>query len=295
MEGRILKEMEPDDAIAMRIGKLLQATRKHLGLNQAVVAPILGLDQSALSRIESGKQHLTASQWLTFCQRAEILPDCLTHGVFELAQKESAICLPPRYAFEKGSKVRSLLPLLDFAKETLGERGLARFFSDIKLDPDFFLNLSATINFNFTIDLCETIIRKNGMTSKDAELITRSVSTPKMHGSLHYLYSFISSNQIALLSAFVGNSVKYSTNFKYSLLDVNQSLQQLEIAVEPAAHMEAFGYRNNPLLGDFFAHYDRGFFRNFSTYNGQRSAKVTLVENLYKGDPRCLYRIKIAA
>ncbi|MGK5083215.1 helix-turn-helix transcriptional regulator [Bdellovibrionota bacterium FG-1] len=279
----------------MRIGKLLQATRKHLGFNQTEVAPTLGLDQSALSRIESGKQFLTASQWFTFCQSSGISPDSLTHGLFEMEQKESAIRLPQRYAFEKGSKVRSLLPLLDFAKETLGERGLARFFSDIKLDPDFFINLSATINFNFTIDLCETIVRKNSMTSKDAELATRTAGNPEMHGSLHHLYEFISSNQIALLTGFVENAAKYSTNFHYSLLNVNPSAEQLEIAVEPAAHMQAFDYQNNPLLGDFFAHYDRGFFQNFSTYSGHRSVKVTLVENLYKGAPRCLYRVKIAA
>ena len=158
-----------------RIGQLLQATRKHLGLDQTAVAPQLGLDQSALSRVESGKQMLTATQWFTFCNLAGISPDALTFGLIELDRPESAIRLPTRYAFEKRSKVRSLLPMWT-SRATLGERGFNSFLEDRKIDPEFFINLNAEINFNFTLDLAEALVKKTGMNSKDAESITRTAA-----------------------------------------------------------------------------------------------------------------------
>lgn len=37
-------------------------------MNQTALAPQLGLDQSALSRVESGKQQLTTTQWVLLCE-----------------------------------------------------------------------------------------------------------------------------------------------------------------------------------------------------------------------------------
>ena len=108
--------------------------------------------------MESGKQMLTAVQWMTFCGLTHISPDAAVTGVIELNQPESAIRLPQRYAFEKHTKLRSLLPLLDYARNTLGERGFSSFFEDKKIEEDYFLNLNAEINFNFTIDLAEALV-----------------------------------------------------------------------------------------------------------------------------------------
>jgi transcriptional regulator with XRE-family HTH domain len=287
-----VKKAEPDRILVLRIGKLLQATRKHLGLNQTAVAPQLGLDQSALSRVESGKQMLTATQWFTFCSLAGISPDALTFGVIELDRPESAIRLPARYAFEKRSKVRSLLPMLEYARNSLGERGFNAFLEDHKLDTDFFVNLNAEINFNFTLDLAEALVKKTGMSPKDAELITRTAGEASAHGALHHYYDYIFSNQINLISGYVENASRYGSNFKYEVVEIGKS--QIDVAVTPLAHMREFNYRENQALGDFFAHYDKGFFQNFSAYGGQKPLKVTVLENLYKGSTRCLYRMKAA-
>jgi transcriptional regulator with XRE-family HTH domain len=288
-----MKKAEPDQIIIMRIGKLLQASRKHLGLNQTAVAPQLGLDQSALSRVESGKQMLTASQWFTFCNLAGISPDALTYGVIELDRPESAIRLPARYSFEKRSKIRSLLPMLDFAQSTLGERGFNSFLEDKGIDSDYFLNLNAEINFNFTLDLAEALVKKTGMISKDAESVSRTAGEIGSHGSLHHYYDFIYSNQLNLINGFVENAPRYGNNFKYEVLE--NSKNQLDIAVTPLPHMKEFNYRDNSALGDFLAYYDKGFFKNLSTYGGQKPLNVVLLENHYKGAPRCLYRMKSAA
>jgi transcriptional regulator with XRE-family HTH domain len=288
-----MKKAEPDQIVIMRIGKLLQAARKHLGMNQTAVAPQLGLDQSALSRVESGKQMLTATQWFTFCNLAGISPDSLSSGVIELDRPESAIRLPARYAFERHSKVRSLLPILHFARNSLGERGFDSFLEDKGIDEDFFLNLTAEINFNFTIDLAEALVKKTGMSSKDAENVSRTAGEGEAHGALHNYYDYIFSNQLTLVTGFVENSSRYGNNFKFEVLDDVKG--QLDVAVTPLPHMKEFNYRDNAVLGDFFAHYDKGFFQNLSTYGGQKPLKVLLMENHYKGASRCLYRMKSAA
>jgi transcriptional regulator with XRE-family HTH domain len=287
-----VKKAEPDRILIQRIGQILQATRKHLGLNQTAVAPQLGLDQSALSRVESGKQMLTATQWFTFCSLSGISPDSLTFGFIELDRPESAIRLPSRYAFEKRSKVRSLLPMLDFARATLGERGFNSFLEDRKIDPEFFINLNAAINFNFTLDLAEALVKKTGMSSKDAENITRTAAEAISHGSLHHFYDCISSNPVNLIAGFVDHAARYNTNFQYQVVDSGK--HHIDVAVTPAPHMKEFNYRDNAVLGDFLCHYDRGFFQNLSSYGGQKGLKVTIAENMYKdkGIERCLYRMK---
>ena len=47
------------------------------------------------------------------------------------------------------------------------------FLEERSLYEDYFLNLNAGINFNFSIDLFECLFKKTGLTSKDAENVTR--------------------------------------------------------------------------------------------------------------------------
>jgi len=287
-----VKKAEPDQIVIERIGRILQATRKHLGLNQTAVAPQLGLDQSALSRVESGKQMLTATQWFTFCGLAGISPDSLTYGMIELDRPESAIRLPARYAFEKRSKVRSLLPMLDFARATLGERGFNSFLEDRKVDPEFFINLNAEINFNFTIDLAEALVRKTNMNSKDAESITRTAAEAASHGALHHYFDCIYTNQINLIAGYVEQAGRYGSNFQTQILDSGKN--HIDVAITPLPHMKEFGYRDNHILGDFLCHYDKGFLQNLSAYGDQKPLKVVIAENLFKdkGASRSVYRMK---
>lgn len=46
------------------IGAQIKDLRKKHGLNQVQFCKHIGLDQSALSRVESGRQQLTAAQWV---------------------------------------------------------------------------------------------------------------------------------------------------------------------------------------------------------------------------------------
>jgi DNA-binding transcriptional regulator YiaG len=59
--------MKLHKTINERIGQEVRALRKASGLKQAEFCQILGLDQSALSRVENGKQALQTAQWVALC------------------------------------------------------------------------------------------------------------------------------------------------------------------------------------------------------------------------------------
>ena len=63
------------------IGTHLKEIRKEEKLTQNEVAKAIGLEQSALSRVECGKQPLTAAQWVLFCQHMKITECCLVEWV----------------------------------------------------------------------------------------------------------------------------------------------------------------------------------------------------------------------
>lgn len=290
-----MEKAHTDPIAQERIGDILRVTRRHLGINQMEVAPRLGLDQSALSRVESGKQILTHAQWLVFCRYAGISPEATSLGTIEPEQPESAIRLPERYAFEKHSKVRSLLPILSYAKSTLGDGGFRSFLEANKLHADYFLNLNAEINFNFTIDLAEALIRKTRLRDRDAEGVTRTARDASSHGMLYHHYDCVFSDQLQLVLAYIQQASKYGRYFGYEVLDATPG--KLEIAVTLLPELNAFDYGKSPILGDFLAHYGKGYFQNFSAYGGQTPLQVTLLENHYAGGgkPRCVYRLKLAS
>ncbi len=58
--------------IAQLMGRVIQKKRKRGGMNQTELAPLLRLDQSALSRVESGNQQLTLAQWIILTQTLHV-------------------------------------------------------------------------------------------------------------------------------------------------------------------------------------------------------------------------------
>ncbi len=72
---RVDRKLEHANAV---IGEIVRDIRKHRNLNQTEVCKAIGLDQSALSRVESGKQQLTAAQWVLFCRKLRIKADLIT-------------------------------------------------------------------------------------------------------------------------------------------------------------------------------------------------------------------------
>ena len=62
------------------IGRLVKKIRKGLGMRQTKFGEALGLDQSALSRVENGIQSLTAAQWVVVGRLAGFKTDRLVNA-----------------------------------------------------------------------------------------------------------------------------------------------------------------------------------------------------------------------
>lgn len=62
----------------------LKELRKHLGLNQKSFAEKLGITDSGLSNLESGKRNLTEQMILSICREYNVNRSWLTEGVGDM-------------------------------------------------------------------------------------------------------------------------------------------------------------------------------------------------------------------
>lgn len=248
------------------LGRLMRATRKHLGLSQSTVAKQLGMDQSALSRIETGQQNLSALEWYEFCNFSKISFNCLNFGYVE-GLPQSDIRVPKKYSSDQRTKVRGILPILDFFDRTQGTGSLNLFFKEKGIDPDLILNLDATVSTTLIVEM----ISKIHPSDSDYYEMTRSASSPKMHGDIHIIYDQVKSNFLELFKVWILNSEKYTTDAQFEITDQNRCF--MDISVKACRHS---------ILGSNQAKiYLQNYFQNFSQYNN-RNATVLSVRRIHE-------------
>ena len=283
-----------------KIGKIIRATRKQLGLSQITVANALSLQQSALSRIESGKQELGACDLLSFSKLTKIPLESFSTGQVENltsallmnGEDNSGYRLPARYANARGSKVRAALPFLKFAENAFGPVKLNQYFKSKGIDPDFFVNLGNQININFCLDLSFELIAQGAIAAKDIHKIAEPVNEPIYHGILHHQYDHSTHSQ-ALIESLFSNSNFYECNFKYELSDRRKN--GIEISITPGEHIPGLLSGNHASAGHLLCQYKKYYFRRFTTYGDQRQLKLSEQACYFKGDSQCVYHIKTAA
>lgn len=66
------KEITKIRKLNIALGSFIKTERKKKSLRQTKTAKLMGLDQSAMSRVESGKQPIQAAQLLMFCRKLKI-------------------------------------------------------------------------------------------------------------------------------------------------------------------------------------------------------------------------------
>jgi transcriptional regulator with XRE-family HTH domain len=280
---------ESDQETMLRVGGLLRATRKHLGWSQATVAPHLGLNQATLSKVENGASMINIIQWLSFCQYTGISPGALSTNYIELGRFVSGISLPARYSYDRCETVRSILPLLEYGKKTLGPGGLSAFLREKEIDPDYFFDLNARINVNFITDLVETLVLHSGTRLKDLEAITRTAGQAKNHGSLQHHYNHLTIDRFSLIQSLVENSLTYTSLWGLEILERSKGSIDLVTKQNPA--MDRFNFRDHPVLGDVGGVYMRGFLRNFSAYGDYKPLKVDLLERDHRKASRYVFQL----
>ncbi len=65
------------DPIYKRIGELIQARRKNLGLKQENLAHSMGISRGSLANIETGKQGILVHQLYKFAAQLDLAPSAL--------------------------------------------------------------------------------------------------------------------------------------------------------------------------------------------------------------------------
>ena len=296
--------MTPEERIAAkRISRIMRAARKQLALTQEAVANRLGISQSALSKLEHGSLIPSAPQWFDFCKFTQISTDSLVTGfierntpaVIEEGLRKGTFKIPKRYAFHRGTKARALLPFFTFMEETMGERKMAEYFKQVKVDADFFIDLDNQINIEFALDIARHLIKEGHLSPTTVGKLTQSASQPRTHGSLHERYDLLK-DRGQRLETFVGNSRLYGCNFRFKIED--KTSKHVDLSVTPEQHMEMVSYKNDPVLGDFVCEYNKSFLENFMVYgmsDGQATKpNVESLECILLGKARCLYRIPLA-
>ena len=58
----------------------IKLLRKAKGISQKVLAEMIGVEQSAYSKIESGKTHITLNTFLRICEVLNVKPDEVLPG-----------------------------------------------------------------------------------------------------------------------------------------------------------------------------------------------------------------------
>lgn len=276
---------------------LLKAIRKHQRLGQVQVAKYLNLEQSSYSRVESGSQKLTAEQWFLFCEMTQTPPDAAFLGYIDFLRPigsqgigaESEFDLPERYAFERGSSIRKILPLVEYAKKEWGKKKWTDYLQKVELKPDFFLYLDNEINLNFEMDLARELIKGGSLTPKALPEILAPVTTPSFQGQLRFHYRNVQEPSERLKKLF-SDQKHYETYFNYTVLE--ESPGSMDISVTPGDHLGAFSYRKDSILHDHLCRYRKTFLKSFS--EGETHKNHVHIRELgcqYKEAQECTYQV----
>lgn len=294
-----MKKPAHDTAIMRTIGTLVRATRKQLGLVQLPVAKRLDLTQSALSRIESGRQVMTAPQWAEFCSFTGISPECIVTGyiefvkpaVLEPARQKIPFAMPAKYLDERGSKVRATLPLTKFFKSIYGADGFVKYCETNKIDPDFFVNLDNQINVDFSFDLVDFLRRKGHLKSADVVNMTKPAGRPEMHGQLRHTYEGLRPNVVPLMTAFAAHSLYYDCNFKYGVEEAGR--KHIDVFIQPEAHMWEKLRGKDSDTAEFVSRYRKHYCERFAAFGSDHVPHVEHRESFFKGADKCVFRVEM--
>jgi transcriptional regulator with XRE-family HTH domain len=276
----------------------MRAARKQQGLTQQEVSSRLEISQSALSKLEHGSLIASAPQWFEFCRLTRISPESLLTGYIErlvpatLAEgpREGTFKLPKRYASDRGSKVRAMLPFLSYLTVAVGEKKADELLDHLKVDADYLIDLDNQLNLEFTLDIVRYLIDQKLLKPKDVSKLVKPVSLASMHGSLASRYS-ASASRSELLQQLVINARHYECNFEHRIEDAPKGA--LDLSVTPERHLSDIGYRDET-LGDFVCRYKRHYFERFLAFGEGGAVKpVEELECHYQGAPSCIYRFSV--
>jgi transcriptional regulator with XRE-family HTH domain len=263
----LIKVTPEEKKAAVKTSRIMRTSRKTKGWTQVEFSKMLGVSQSALSKLESGILIPSVHQWFEFCGFAEIPADSHVTGYLDRLQEiqfQSKIevenfKVKKDYLIDAASSARSMSPLIQWLYSSVGESKARKLIKEMGVDADYFVDLSHTINFRFFVDLMDALKKKGLLKKQGLSTVTQFASTKGSHGSLFSNYQ--NSNDIENLMKLVfSKSEFYECNFEYRI--ENSGSKQVEFSVAPREHL----LKNRSLkfdeVSDLLAEYRAGYFKS---------------------------------
>lgn len=207
---------------------ILRALRKYFEITQVNFAALIGVSQSALSKIEAGALELSAYQWVVICEKFKIDPKSLFTGKIEqLGDSKVSLNdtfsvgsfkIPRQYSYLTGSTVRSAYPLLKYMNLKIGEKKSHEFLKHLGFDPDYFIVMNNPLNLIFTQDLMNFLSSEKVLNAREIPKIIETAKFSDIHSSI--LSELTHANTLALATKKLLQRVKssYELNTSYEFV-----------------------------------------------------------------------------
>ncbi|HXH73942.1 MAG TPA: helix-turn-helix transcriptional regulator [Bacteriovoracaceae bacterium] len=208
--------------------QIMRAVRKYHQIKQIDFAPIIDTSQSALSKIEAGHLELSASQWLTICQKFTLDPRCLFTGKIENLggrkvkvenhKEVGGFQVPDQYSFLMGSTVRTAYPLLKFMRMKLGDKRTSTYIKSTGFDPDYFLIMNNPLSLAFIQHLVHFMLAEGLFNLSNVQSILDLGQFNDVHSLIIDDLSSIKSLELATKKLLTKVKTSYEHNTSYEFV-----------------------------------------------------------------------------
>lgn len=274
----------------LAIGQQIKKLRQAAGLNQGQLGKILDMQQSGISRIESGEHALLASHLYLLSRYFDVDSNDILNGTFntwkvaENFGREPRI--PMRYKGQKLARMREILPLILFLNLKKGTQYTQSVLAKMGMEPVLYLGPDEEISINCLIDLVKHIVEEKIITKKNFDVFIDLTRVQETQGFMHAIYSAQVSG-LEIIRTYASYSHHYERYFNYHFLPDNP--RKFALRLDPNEGIQSIEIGDSK-VEKFLCHYKEGFLSNLPKYIGQDPFGVTQEKCFFRGDGYTLYR-----
>jgi DNA-binding XRE family transcriptional regulator len=248
---------------------IVRAVRKYHEIKQIDFAPLLATTQSALSKIEAGHLELSATQWLSVCDKFTLDPRSIFTGKIEnLGERKLKVesvdhvggfDIPENYSYLMGSSVRTAYPFLKFMRLRIGEKRFESFLKSTGFDKDYFVIMNNPLNLKFiehmvlflmsegclSLDHVGSIIELGQFKDIHSSLVTEFGHTQGLDGATKKLLSKVKSTYEQ------NTSYEFLGDKEYVVARDQDFLKDLKLSAEFNEFRKRYNLSHFQALGDF--------------------------------------------
>lgn len=280
-----------DTSVNQSLGRTLHLIRKVAKISQVELGEALFINQASVSRIEKGKQAMSAEELVYAARFFSVELDALITGEIDYWSLSKtfrkAPPFPERYRVFPFLRVRKVLPVLEFMKSQYGKEFVESVIQSLDLEPKLLVSPDQTMGANFEFDLLNQLIQQGKLSSDHVQPLARIALSDRVQGFLSRIFREQTTVR-SLIQTFVLNSSHYESNFKFEVRELDPTT--LEVCIAPEAHMSELQYLGSP-LNIFLCDQRKAFFSSLPFYLGRESLSLVEHECHFRGGSKCVYHI----